>query len=114
MYARDAAGEDAASMRATNASWGTRQLDPRQSWYETLLLLDHPNGSHALQCSMQGSWSFRIDQLSTKVYGSTEMYSYFVSTMRVMYGLLRASLGVERAGKLAFCFRSQHNDRLEM
>ena len=31
------------------------------------------------------------------------------STLRVTYGTLRNSLGVEKAGKLAFCFRSFHD-----
>ena len=30
------------------------------------------------------------------------------STLRVTYGTLRNRLGVEKAGKLAFCFRSFH------
>ena len=35
------------------------------------------------------------------------------STMRVTYGLLRAILGVEKAGTLAYCNSSLHNDCLE-
>ena len=35
------------------------------------------------------------------------------STIRVTYGLLRAILGVEKAGTLAYCNSSLHNDCLE-
>ena len=48
-------------------------------------------------------------RLVTDVANSAGLERRF-STMRVTYGLLQASLGVEKAGKLAFCYRSLNND----
>ena len=55
-----------------------------------------------------GLWDVAL-RLVTGVANSAGLERQF-SAMRVTYGLLRASLGVEKAGKLAFCYRSLNND----